>query len=79
MVGPGSSYTSVYPALELQDGSNNRSRTLNQFNLEMTLAMPRCPTTSLMERLQHRSGIFGTVGGVYDASNFLTVGVRQDF
>jgi hypothetical protein len=78
-VGVGPSYTSVYPELEVQDGTNNRSRTLNQFNLEMTFAMPRYPTTSLMMRLQHRSGIFGTIGGVYDASNFLTVGLRQDF
>ncbi|MDA0221697.1 MAG: hypothetical protein O3B22_19350 [Proteobacteria bacterium] len=78
-VGVGPSYTTIYPELELQDDPDNRSRLLNQFNLELTVAMPHYPTTSLLVRLQHRSGFFGMLGGVGDASNFLTIGLRQDF
>jgi len=30
-------------------------------------------------RIQHRSGIFGTMGGVTDGSNFMTAGLRHFF
>ena len=39
----------------------------------------RDPSTALLFRLQHRSGVFGTFGGVWDASNFLTIGLRRQF
>jgi len=78
-VGLGPSYTTIYPELETQDNPDNRSRWLNQLNLEATFALPRYPSTSLMLRLQHRSGVFGTFGGVWDASNFLVIGLRQHF
>jgi hypothetical protein len=78
-VGMGPSYTTEFPMLETQDDPTNRSRTLNQFNLELTVAPPDDPSTSVMLRLQHRSGMFGMFGGVSDASNFLTIGLRQEF
>jgi len=70
-IGLGPSYTTEFPVLETQDDPTNRSRILNQFNLELTMAPPSHPTTSLMLRLQHRSGMFGFYGGVWDASNCL--------
>ncbi|MBX3508056.1 hypothetical protein [Parvibaculum sp.] len=77
-VGLGPSYTTEFPQLERQpDGS--RSRTLNQFNLQATFALPSYPDVSLVTRLQHRSGVFGLFNGVTDASNFLTLGLRYDF
>lgn len=76
-VGLGPSWTTIYPELERQDDPDNRSRLLNQFNLELTAALPRWPDTALLVRLQHRSGVFGTLGGVWDASNFLVIGLRQ--
>ncbi|MDO9125392.1 MAG: hypothetical protein Q7U42_00850 [Parvibaculum sp.] len=77
-VGMGPSYTSRYPELERQpDGS--RSRVLNQFNLQATFALPAHPETSLVTRLQHRSGVFGAFNGVTDASNFISVGLRHEF
>lgn len=77
-VGMGPSYTTKFPQLEQQpDGS--RSRTLNQFNLQATFALPSYPDVSLVTRLQHRSGMFGLFNGVTDASNFVTLGLRYDF
>jgi hypothetical protein len=77
--GVGPSYTTVYPQLEFQEGDDSKSKILNQANLELTLAMPRHPHTQLLFRLQHRSGIFGLINGVTDASNFLTLGLRHRF
>lgn len=77
-VGMGPSYTTAFPQLEQQpDGS--RSRTLNQFNLQTTFALPSRQDISLVARLQHRSGVFGAFNGVTDASNFLTLGLRYEF
>jgi hypothetical protein len=78
-VGLGPSYTSRYPALERQSRMEDRSRVLNQLNLELTFAAPRRPESQLLLRLQHRSGVFGLFNGVTDGSNFLTLGLRQRF
>lgn len=78
-VGVGPSYTTILPQLEVQDDGGSQSRILNQFNLELTLAPPQYRETALVMRLQHRSGVFGLINGVTDASNFLTIGLRYDF
>jgi len=78
-VGLGPSLVSRYPILERDDDPDIRSRLLNQFNLEASITVPSLPRTMLILRLQHRSGVFGLLGGVTDASNFLTVGLRQTF
>lgn len=77
--GLGPSYTTRYPELERQSRMEDRSRVLNQLNLELTLAPPRWPESQLLFRMQHRSGVFGVFNGVTDGSNFLTVGMRQRF
>lgn len=78
-IGAGPSYTTIYPLLESSEKEEDRSRILNQFNLEITVALPDYRHTSLVTRLQHRSGMFGIINGVRDASNFLTVGLRHEF
>jgi hypothetical protein len=76
-VGMGPSYTTIYPEIEHEPGDDERSRVLNQFNLELTFAPPDRPGTSLLLRLQHRSGVFGLVDE--GNSDFLTIGLRQVF
>lgn len=78
-VGIGPSYTTIYPELEVQSNEDDRSKILNQFNLELTLALAQYPQLALLTRLRHRSGMFGAINGVSDASNFLTVGLRYEF
>ncbi len=78
-LGLGPSYTAAYSKLEYGPNETSRSRVLNQLNLQTTFALPSNPDTALLFRLQHRSGILGAIRGVQDASNFLTVGLRQDF
>jgi hypothetical protein len=78
-IGIGPTYTTTYPTLEFGPGEAHRSRILNQFNPELTFALPSEPQTSLLLRLQHRSGIFGLINGVWDSSNYLTVGLREQF
>jgi hypothetical protein len=76
-VGIGPSYTTILPQIEQDDNSDaSQSRLLNQFNVELTLALPEYPRTELLGRIQHRSGFFGTFGG---SSEFLTFGVRRHF
>jgi len=75
----GPSYTTTYPALEAQPNEDDRSKLLNQLNLEVTAALPSLPRTQMLARLQHRSGMFGFSNGVSDASSFLTLGIRQEF
>ncbi len=78
-LGLGPSYTTIYPQIEAQNDPNNRSRWLNQFNIEATFGLPQYASTELLLRLQHRSGMFGTMGGVWDGSNFVVMGLRQHF
>jgi len=75
--GMGPSYTTIYPLSEFEPGASSRSRVLNQLNLEVTFGLPSQPDTSLLLRLQHRSGIFGVID--HGSSDFLTMGLRQLF
>lgn len=75
-VGIGPSYTTAYSDIEFEPG-DTRSRVLNQFNLEADFGLPSRPNTSLLVRLQHRSGMFGLID--QGSSDFLTFGVRQRF
>ena len=78
-LGLGPSYTTIYPQIEAQNDPNNRSRWLNQLNLEASFGLPVYASTEMLLRLQHRSGMFGTMGGVWDGSNFVVLGLRQHF
>jgi hypothetical protein len=52
---------------------------LNLASPEITFALPDHPEDELVLRYQHRSGIFGLMNGVDEASSFATVGFRHLF
>ena len=75
--GLGPSYVSSLPAIEVARGYS--SKWLNQLNMELTFALPEYANNHLLVRLQHRSGVFGLINDVGDASTFLVVGYRRAF
>lgn len=63
-----------------RDRSNgDSSLVLHNFSPEITLADPDNKNLEFVLRLQHRSGIFGTIDGVYSGSTFVTTGIRFRF
>lgn len=60
-----------------QNGSG--SDLLNYASPEITFAMPGHPDAELVLRYQHRSGIFGLINGVHEASSFACIGFRRLF
>ena len=77
--GLGPSFTDVTPELEKRQHGQSDVQWLNQFNVEVTGGLPKYPDWQLLVRLQHRSGAFGAINGVTDASNFWTLGVLKRF
>ncbi len=63
-----------------RDRSNgDSSLVLHNFSPEITFASPDNKDIELVLRLHHRSGIFGTIDGVYSGSSFVTTGLRVRF
>ena len=52
---------------------------LNYASPEITFSLPDRPEAELVLRYQHRSGIFGLINGVDEASSFACIGFRQRF
>lgn len=52
---------------------------LNFASPEITFALPDHPQSQLVFRYQHRSGIFGVINGVDEASSFACIGFRRVF
>ena len=52
---------------------------LNFASPEITFALPDHPEDQLVLRYQHRSGIFGVINGVDEASSFACIGFRRLF
>jgi hypothetical protein len=79
-LGEGLSLASRTPPLEVERHQQSGSQPLlNYLAIELTLASSSSsPWTGLM-RIHHRSGAWGTIGGVYGASNVLAFGVRYSF
>jgi len=46
---------------------------------DLALALTSLPDTELVFRLQHRSGAYGTLGGMKEGNNASTIGIRQRF
>jgi hypothetical protein len=63
----------------IRSGNGHGSDFLNFASPEITLALPGHPETELVLRYQHRSGIFGVLNGVDEASSFATIGFRHLF
>jgi hypothetical protein len=53
------------------------SRVLHYFSPEITFALPDNPDNELVVRWHHRSGVFGTFGGVWGGSNVVALGLRH--
>jgi hypothetical protein len=58
-------------------GEDDNSRLLHYFSPEITFALPDHPNNELVLRWHHRSGVFGTFGGVRGGSNVVALGLRH--
>jgi hypothetical protein len=77
-MGAGLSYATETPEIEAKNHSDT-SQLLAYLLFEATFALPDFPQWSVVARLHHRSGAFGTFNGVYGASNALGAGIRYNF
>lgn len=55
------------------------ARLLHYLGPEITFALPSNHNQELVFRIHHRSGVFGFFGGVWGASNVVTLGLRYRF
>lgn len=76
-IGVGPSLTTAQPEVELNDQGEG-GKLLNQFNLELTLALPDYPDEALVLRLQHRSALLGQLNKS-EGSEFVAVGAQFKF
>lgn len=74
-VGEGLSWASELPAKE-RGGDEGTARLLNYMLFEVAASPWEERRWEGFLRVHHRSGVFGTFGGVYGASNFIGLGVR---
>ncbi len=63
----------------LNNADRPGSAVLNYLSPEMTFALPEFADYELVLKLQHRSGVWGTIHGVYGAAQFGTIGFRVHF
>jgi hypothetical protein len=78
-VGEGLSLATRTPAFEQQFHGERTNPLLNYLMFEFAFALPELPRWSLVTRIHHRSGIYGTFNGVHGASNALGLGLRYHF
>ncbi len=63
---------------QLEDSRHDKTeRMLNYLFFEVTLAPPGTECWTVVLRQHHRSGVFGTYGGVRGGSDFLVLGLRR--
>lgn len=58
---------------------NGSARVLFYLGFELALALANLPDTELVFRIHHRSGAYGTLGGLKEGNNANVVGIRQRF
>lgn len=78
-VGSGLSLPSETPALERARRPGDSTRLLHYLVGEIALALPGRPDWEMLLRYHHRSGAFGTFGGVSEASTVFALGLRRNF
>lgn len=79
-LGWGLSYAHEIPDLEPRaDRDEQSTHLLSYLLVELDFSAPTVPQWGLVLRLHHRSGVFGTFGGVRGGSNFLGAGLRYQF
>lgn len=79
-VGDGLSVATEKPKFEIKErGRSKTSQVLNYVLLELTFADPDTPELEGFVRYHHRSGVFGTFGGTWDASTSFMIGAKYHF
>lgn len=79
-VGDGLSYASDVPQIESASHTNTGARRmLNYILVEAEFAPPQVRDWSLVTRIHHRSGVYGTFGDVRGGSNLICAGVKMKF
>jgi hypothetical protein len=77
-VGWGLSYATEIPALEAEL-HDNTSQLMNYLAFEVAFTLPEYREWTLVTRVHHRSGIFGTFNDANEGSNFFALGLRYHF
>jgi hypothetical protein len=54
-------------------------RVLFYLGFDLAFALASLPDTELVIRIQHRSGGYGTLGGMKEGNNANVIGIRQRF
>jgi hypothetical protein len=76
-VGIGPSITTEIPPLEADRG--RFSHVLNQLVVELLLPVPDDAPVQPVERIHHRSGIFGLINGIVGGSDYIGQGIQLRF
>lgn len=78
--GDGLSVATEKPKLEVKErGSSDSNAVLNYVLLELTFADPDTPELEGFIRYHHRSGVFGTFNGTWDAATAFMIGAKYHF
>ncbi len=77
--GFGLSYATPVPQHEGRSRLGKRNNLLVYLMYDITIGLPEIPSWAVFFRVHHRSGAFGTFGGVRGASNYPCIGVRYTF
>jgi hypothetical protein len=64
---------------EHQITHNGSAKLLFYLGFDLAFALTKLPDTELVFRIQHRSGAYGTLGGMQEGNNANVVGIRQRF
>ena len=64
---------------EHQIVNQGSAKTLFYLGFDLAFALTSLPDTELVFRIQHRSGAYGTLGGMKEGNNANVIGIRQRF
>jgi hypothetical protein len=84
-LGEGISYSTKIPPIEVNQHAinhglgHNESKLLNYLMVEAAFRIPATKRWHFFYRIHHRSGVYGLIRGVSDASNFVGLGIRYEF
>lgn len=77
--GEGISYASSIPVIEEEQHPNDTSHLLNYIVFEIAFTLPQYRSWTVVTRIHHRSGVFGSFNGAHGGSNFFATGLRYHF
>ena len=64
---------------EHQIVNHGSAKVLFYLGFDLAFALAKSPDTELVFRIQHRSGAYGTLGGLKEGNNANVIGIRQRF